>query len=181
MNIVRLGSKVIDVGRLHLAVDQILQLRQKGFSQQEVADRTGIDRTFISRLESLGEIHKGARVALIGFPLANVRELTEVARAAGVDFVLLMSEADRQHFMEDMKSADLINHFMSLIAQVKEYDAVIFIGSDMRIRTVEAILGPKVISWEIGISPLTEDRWINPDQLKQLIQQVKGPSSKFSS
>jgi len=181
MNIVRLGNKVIDAERLHLAVDQILQMRQKGFSQQEVADRTGIDRTFISRLESLGEIHKGARTALIGFPLANVRELTEVARAAGVDFILLMSEADRQHFMEDMKSADLINQFMSLIAQVKEYDSIIFIGSDMRIRTIEAILGPKVISWEIGISPLTEDRWINPEQLKQLIQQVKMPSDRSSS
>lgn len=173
MNIISMGDKVVNADHIHLMVDQILQLRQKGFSQQEVADRTGIDRGFIARMESLGEIHKGVHLALIGFPLANVRELTEVARAAGVDFILLMSESDRQHFMEDMKSSDLINHFMALIAKLKEYNNVIFIGSDMRIKMVEAILGPKIIGWEIGISPLTEDRWINTEQLKQLIEQLK--------
>ena len=62
---------------------------------------------------------------------------------------------------------------MALIAQLKEYDHVIFIGSDMRIKMVEAIMGTKVIGWEIGISPITEDRWINTEQLRQLIEQLK--------
>ena len=173
MNIIHIGDKIINADRIHVTVDQVLQLRQKGFTQQEVADRTGIDRTFISRLEGLGEVQKGPQMALIGFPLANAAELTEMARDAGVGFILLMSEKDRQHFLADMSAPDLINHFMSLVSQVKEYDTVIFIGSDMRIKMMEALLGPKVISWEIGISPLKEDRWVNPEQLNQLILQLK--------
>lgn len=173
MKFIRIGDKVLSIDRIHRTVDQILLLRQEGLSQQEVADRLGVDRTLISRLESMGEIRKGPQVALIGFPLANARELTEVAQAGGVDFILLMSEQERWRFVEEKNGAELINHFMSLISRVKEYDTVIFIGSDMRIKLVEAILGPKVISWEIGISPLKEDRWVNPDQLEQLVRQLK--------
>ncbi|HBV97211.1 MAG: transcriptional regulator [Peptococcaceae bacterium BICA1-7] len=173
MNFIRIGDKVLNAERIHRTVDEILRLRQEGMSQQEVADRLGVDRTLVSRLESLGEIRKGPQVALIGFPVANARELTDVARAGGVDFILLMNEKERWSFVEEKNGADLINHFMSLISQVKSYDTVIFIGSDMRIKLVEAILGPKVISWEIGISPLKEDRWVNPDQLRQLVVQLK--------
>lgn len=173
MNFIRIGDKVLSAERIHRTVDQILNLRQEGMSQQEVADRLGVDRTLVSRLESLGEIRKGPQVALIGFPVANARELTDVAQAGGVDFILLMNEKERWRFVEEKNGADLINHFMSLISQVKSYDTVIFIGSDMRIKLVEAILGPKVICWEIGISPLKEDRWVNPDQLRQLVVQLK--------
>lgn len=173
MNIIRIGDKVINTDRIHRVVDQVLLMRQRGHSQQEVADQMGIDRTLISRLECLGEIRKGPQVALIGFPLANAQELSEVAQAGGVDFILLMSESQRLRFVEEMNGADLVNHFMALVSQVRGYDVVIFIGSDKRIKLVEDILGPKVISWEIGISPLKEDRWINPEQLNQLILQLK--------
>ncbi|MFZ5646966.1 MAG: helix-turn-helix domain-containing protein [Bacillota bacterium] len=173
MNFIRIGDKVLSPDRIHRTVDHILLLRQEGMSQQEVADRLGVDRTLVSRLESLGEIRKGPQLALIGFPVANAGELTEVARAGGVDFILLMNEKERWRFVEEKNGAELINQFMNLISQVKTYDAVIFIGSDMRIKLMEAILGPKVISWEIGISPIKEDRWVNPDQLRQLIHQLK--------
>lgn len=176
MNLIRVGDKVLNPERIHRSVDQILQLRQEGLSQQEVADRLGVDRTLVSRLESLGEIRKGARLALVGFPVANGDELTEVAHAEGVDLILLMSEEERWRFVQEKSGADLINQFMALVAQMESYDAVIFIGSDMRVKMVEAILGPRVISWEIGISPIKEDRWVNPDQLRQLIRQLKGVS-----
>jgi transcriptional regulator with XRE-family HTH domain len=171
---IRIGDKVINTERIHRTVDQVLQLRRQGLSQQEVADRMGVDRTLISRLESLGEIRKGPQLALIGFPVANADELTRVARAGGVEFIWLMSEKERLRYVKEKDGADLVNHFMSLISQVKSCDTIIFIGSDMRIRMVESILGPKVISWEIGISPLKEDRWVNPEQLRQLISQIKG-------
>lgn len=174
MNVIRIGDKVLNPDRIHRTVDQILELRQGGLSQQEVADRLGVDRTLISRLESLGEIRKGSQLALVGFPVANAEELKQVAQAGGVDFILLMNEKERlRFFVEEKSGADLINHVMSLVSQLKSYDTVIFIGSDMRIKMVEAILGPRVISWEIGLSPLTEDRWVNPEQLQQLIQQLK--------
>lgn len=176
MNLIRVGDKVLNPERIHRSVDKILQLRQEGLSQQEVAERLGVDRTLVSRLESLGEIRKGARLALVGFPVANGDELTGVARAEGVDFVLLMNEEERWRFVQEKSGADLINQFMALVGEIEGYDAVIFIGSDMRIKMVEAILGPRVISWEIGISPIKEDRWVNPDQLRQLIRQLKGVS-----
>ncbi|MFZ5644877.1 MAG: transcriptional regulator [Bacillota bacterium] len=173
MEFIRIGDKVLSRDRIHRTVDHILMLRKEGLSQQEVADRLSVDRTLISRLESLGEIRKGPQVALIGFPVSNARELTEVAKAGGVDFILLMNEKERWRFVEEKNGAELINHFMTLISHVKSYDTVIFIGSDMRIKLIEAILGPKVISWEIGISPLKEDRWVNPEQLSQLVRQLK--------
>lgn len=174
MNLIRVGDKVLNPDRIHRAVDQILQMRQEGLAQQEVAERLGVDRTLISRLESLGEIRKGGRLALIGFPVGNGDELTEIAHAEGVDFILLMNDKKRWRFVEEKSGAELFNQFMALVAQMESYDAVIFIGSDMRIKMVEAILGPRVISWEIGISPIKEDRWVNPDQLRQLIRQIKG-------
>jgi len=176
MELIRVGDKVINPERVHRSIDKIFQLRKEGHSQQEVADRLGVDRTLISRLESLGEIRKGARIALVGFPVQNGEELNEVARAEGVDFVLLMNDKERWQFIEHKSGADLFNMFMATVAKIESYDAVIFIGSDMRIKMVEAILGPRVISWEIGISPIKEDRWLNPEQLRQLIRQLKGSS-----
>lgn len=176
MDLIRVGDKVINPERVHRSIDQIFQLRKEGHSQQEVADRLGVDRTLISRLESLGEIRKGARIALVGFPVENGEELNEVARAEGVDFVLLMNDKERWQFIENKSGADLFNMFMATVAQIESYDAVIFIGSDMRIKMIEAILGPRVVSWEIGISPIKEDRWVNPEQLRQLIHQLKGSS-----
>lgn len=173
MNIIRIGDKVLNTDRIHRMVDQILQLRHEGLSQKEVAERLRIERTLVSRLEGLGEIRKGPQVAVIGFPLANARELTKVAQAGGVDFIMLMTEEERCKFVQEQNGADLINFIMEAFSQVKIYDSIIFIGSDMRIKMVESILGPKIISWEIGISPITEDCWIDPEQLNKLIQHLK--------
>jgi transcriptional regulator len=173
MNFIRIGEKVLSPERIHRAIDLILKLRQDGLSQQEVADRLKVDRTLISRLESLGEIRKGARLALVGFPVSNGNELARIANEEGVEFIFLMNEEERLRFLKEKSGAELINEFMAILSQLEGFDAVIFIGSDMRIKMVEAILGPKLISWEIGISPIREDRWVNPEQLRQLIRQLK--------
>ena len=68
VDLLRIGEKLISTSRIHRTVDQILELRSQGQSQQEVAEQIGVDRTFISRLEGLGEVRKGGRVAVIGFP-----------------------------------------------------------------------------------------------------------------
>jgi predicted XRE-type DNA-binding protein len=59
MDILRIGTKVIDRHRVHEHVDQALDLRSTGMSQQEVAAALGTERSFISRLEGLGEIRRG--------------------------------------------------------------------------------------------------------------------------
>lgn len=170
MDLFRIGDKVISRDRIIRLVDRVLAQRAMGLSQQDVADQLGIDRTLISRLETAGELRKGRKIALAGFPLQNVAELRELARTEGVDFVLLMSEAERNYFTRSMNGADLLNKVMALIAQARECDAVIFLGSDQRVRMVEALVGSHVIGLELGPSPIHEDKYVDPERIRDLIR-----------
>lgn len=173
MNLVRIGDKIISRDKILKTIDKILFMRSEGFSQQEIADRLDIDRSFVSRLENLGEIRKGERIALVGFPVANKEELTQVALELGVDFVYLLNDRERWQFVQEKSGIALLNDLMELISHMRDFDTVIFIGSDMRIRLVEAILGREVTSIEIGESPITEDKYVDPDILRNLIISIK--------
>ena len=137
----RIGDKLISRGKLRRIIDRILEARAAGSSQQEVANQIGTDRTFISRLETLGEVRKGKRVALIGFPIKNKEELLEVARSEGVDYSLIFTDDERWDFLDTKSSVELFNQVLELIGHFREYDRVIFLGSDMRVELVEGILG----------------------------------------
>lgn len=168
----RIGEKLIDKGRLLSTVERILDLRSNGLSQQETADRVGIDRVFVSRLESLGEVRKGGRVALVGFPLGNKDEIQRMAKEEGVDFVLLMDDEERWGFVRERSGLEVLNEIMAIISRLKNYDTVIFIGSDMRCNLVESILGNRVISIVIGESPIKQDAHINPETIRGIIREV---------
>ncbi|HEY3363513.1 MAG TPA: helix-turn-helix transcriptional regulator [Symbiobacteriaceae bacterium] len=174
MQLVRIGDKVISRDRIFQVVSRLLELRERGLSQQEVAEKMNIDRTLISRLETIGEVRKGKKIALVGFPVKNRQELADIAVAEGLDFILLMSETERLNFARQMNGIDLINQLMALIAQARECDAVIFIGSDHRLKMVESLVGPNVIGIEIGSSPLHEDKYVDPDHIRDLIRTLKG-------
>src|SRR5690554_6283612 len=73
-DLIRVGEKVIQRSRIIRFVDRLLARRAAGLSQLEAARELGVDRTLISRLEAIGEVRKGARLALIGFPIANRAE-----------------------------------------------------------------------------------------------------------
>ncbi|HAI51924.1 MAG TPA: transcriptional regulator, partial [Firmicutes bacterium] len=81
----RIGDKLLNRTKLDRIIDRIFELRISGLSQQEVAQRVGCDRSFISRLESLAEVRKGGSLAVIGFPLSNTGELKALCRELGVD------------------------------------------------------------------------------------------------
>lgn len=173
MQLIRVGDKVINPDRIYRMVNRMLELRAAGHSQQEVAEMIEVDRTLISRLESVGEMRKGKKIALVGFPVKNGPELTEVATAEGLDFVLLMSETERLEFARTQNGADLLNQVMGLIAQARECDAVIFIGSDQRLKMVEALVGQNVIGLEIGRSPMHADVYVDPHMVRDLIRSLK--------
>ena len=59
MELYRIGDKVVDGRKIQREVQRILSLRAQGYSQLEVSQRLGIDRPWISRLESMGEVRKG--------------------------------------------------------------------------------------------------------------------------
>lgn len=172
MDLLRIGDKVLDRERVHKLVDRALELRSAGVSQQEVAKTLGTERSFVSRLESLGEIRKGGQIALIGFPVENKEELEKMAREEGIDFIFILTEEERWRFIENKNGLELFNEIMDLIARVKIYPKVIFLGSDMRIRLMEALLDRRVFGIELGPSPLSEDIYVDPEELRGIIRSL---------
>lgn len=170
----RIGDKLLNRVKLNRIINRVLELRVAGLSQQEVAQRIGCDRTFISRLESLAEVRKGGRIAVIGFPLGNTEELEEVCAGLGVEYTLLLTDGQRWNLIESFDGKSLLNWLMDLMLEMSEFDHVIMIGSDMRIRLAEAILGDKVVGVLLGPSPIEEDFYFSPDRLKELITSIKG-------
>ena len=173
VDLVRIGEKVVDRDKIRRAVDKILDLRATGLPQQEVADQLRIDRAFVSKVETMGEIRRGGRIALIGFPLKNKDEIGAIAASEGLDTVLLMNDVERWQWVKGRSGEVLIGDIMGLITAAKDCDAVIFIGSDMRIRLAEAILGPKVLGIEIGTSPIKEDKYVDPEKVRALIREIR--------
>ncbi len=170
VDVVRIGDKIISRRKIARAIDRVLERRAEGLSQQEVADELGIDRAFVSRLESLGEVRKGRRIAVIGFPVGNKKELEQVAHEAGVDYILLLNNVERWAFIEESSGAELFQQVLGIIARLRECDTVVFLGSDMRIEWIEAVLGSqRVVSVDLGPSPITHDRYVAPERLQEIL------------
>lgn len=173
MDLVRMGGKVISLRKLNKTVTEIFNLRSAGLSQTEVASRLGLDRTMVCRLESLAEVRKGSRLAVLGFPVANKEELQLALQAEGVDFVLLMNETERWEFVRDKSGLDLFDSIMEIIAMIHKFDQVIFMGSNKRIKLIEAVLDKEVVGFEIGESPIQEDKYIPPQEIVDLVRVIK--------
>ena len=122
----------------------------------------------------MGEVRKGARVAVIGFPLENKLDLEHVCREYGVDYCLLLTDRERWQFVEVESGLTVMNKLMEIITSLREFDVVIMIGSDMRIRLAEALFGDVVIGVEIGESPIKQDVYYDPEHLVDLIASIKG-------
>lgn len=174
MDLIRLGEKIISRRKIDRAVSEILNLRAKGMSQTEVAIRVGVDRTLVSRLESLGEIRKGRSLAVVGFPILNKEEVREALEGEGVDYIFLMSEKERWDYLRDNSGKTLFDSIMEMIAMVHSFDHIIIIGSNKRIKIIEAVLDKEVIGFEIGESPIREDKYIEIEKIVELVRTIKG-------
>jgi len=174
MNFIRIGDKVISKDKLWSQIDKVLDLRVKGLSQQEAARQMSLDRAFISRLEGLGEVRKGQRIAVVGFPIKNKEELMLVLEKEGVEFSLIMSEVERWSFVRESSGIDLFNKVMELTTELKSYDFLIVLASNKRIKLFQNLFNNEVIGLEIGQSPIEEDKIVEIEQVKKLIQTLKG-------
>ncbi|UNC93411.1 COG3415 family protein [Candidatus Contubernalis alkaliaceticus] len=172
MELVRIGNKLVSKEKIYSMIDRIMNLRSKGSSQRETAEILGLDRSFISRLENVGEVRRGGKIALIGFPVKNKEELEEMAQGEGIDFVLLLTEIERRLLLNNRSGVELLNYLMDIIGELRDYDTVIILGSDERIKIVESLLDKEVVSLEIGRSPLTEDVYVEPGVLKSVISSL---------
>lgn len=160
--LVRVGEKIISPRKIQDVIGKILTLRAAGLSQQEVANELNLDRTFISRLESIGELRKGKKIAVFGFPLQNKAEINKIAQERGVDHVLLMNEAERWALVKGKSALDFFNEVMDLITVLQDYDIVIIIASLKWLKIAKALLNNEVVFLELGASPITEDRLLDP-------------------
>lgn len=174
MELIRLGEKIISRRKLDSIISEIFSLRAKGLPQTEVASRLGVDRTLVCRLESLGEIRKGRRLAVVGFPILNKDELQRALEQEGVDFIFLLSENERWEFIRQKSGIDLFNSIMEMIAIAHSFDHVIVIGSNKRIKIFEAALDKDVVGFEIGQSPIREDKYVETGKIIELIRAIKG-------
>ncbi|NLW92778.1 MAG: transcriptional regulator [Syntrophomonadaceae bacterium] len=173
MDFYRIQDKIISWEKVERTLHKALLMRSRGFSQQETASRLDIDRTFISRLETIGELRKGQTIACIGFPVLNKNEIQEIMQTEGVDYILLMTEQERQDFINLRNGKEVLNEIMNLTAQIRTYDIVILMGSDERLKLIEGILDGQVVSIELGPSPLTEDKWVDPAEVKKILRSIR--------
>ena len=174
MDLVRIGDKVISLKKINNTAREILQHRMLGLSQQEVAEKLGVERTFISRLEGVGEIRKGSSIAAIGFPIKNKAEVEAVLRSYGVEFFLLMSEEERTEYVSGCSGVQLSNNIMELINRFRSFENVIVMGSDYRNRIARELLDNRAIEIDIGKSPIKEDVNVNLDILTDILKTLKG-------
>jgi hypothetical protein len=168
----RIGDKVVSQEKLFDALVDILADREAGATQEEVARSHGVQRSFVSFLESLGEVRRGARIALIGFPVANAEEVRALAEEHGLDFVLVFNQAEREN-IEGASGSEVFNRLLETLATMRDYDVVILLASDWRIELVERILGKEVVGIPLGHSPLREDVTVDLEELTQVIEGVQ--------
>ena len=140
MNFIRIGEKLISKSKIERTIDEILEYRVMGYTQEEVAQKLKLDRTFVSRLERIGEVRKGKKIAVIGFPVLNKEEILAVCREESIDFALIMSEEERWDFLQKKSGLELFNELMELIGQVRNHDTVILLTSDKRAKLVGELL-----------------------------------------
>jgi len=173
MPYVRVGEKLVSRDKIMRTIDKVLERRSTGMSQQEVAYEMNIDRSFISRIETMGELRKGGKVALIGFPILNKAEIEGIALEFGVDHIFLLTEEERWTWVRSKTGTELLNEIMELVATVRAFDTVILIGSNMRIKLAEALVDKQLIPIAIGETPLREDKYVPPELLSNLLQGLK--------
>lgn len=179
MNFFRIGDKIVSRDKLVDEITAILADREAGATQEETAKRHGVQRSFVSFLETLGEIRRGARVALIGFPVANCAEVTALAERHALDFVLVFSQAEREG-IESESAAEVFNSLLDTLATLRDYDVCVILASDWRIKTVEKILGREVVGMPLGASPLREDVVVDLQELDLLLQGVMANATEDS-
>lgn len=173
MRFYRIGDKVVSREKLIDAVDALLADRERGATQQDAADAHDVERTFISRLETLGEVRRGKRLALVAFPVANGDEVRGVAERHGVEFVLVLSQAEREG-LEQGAADRVFNLVLDTLAELTAYDTVIVLASDLRVGTIERILGREVIAVTLGPSPLRSDVAVDIGELESMLTAIAG-------
>lgn len=171
MRLFRIGDKVVSRDKLLDALDGILEDRESGATQEEAARHASVQRSFVSFLETLGEVRRGPRVALVAFPVANGAEVRALAERYALDFVLVVSQSDRES-IESGDATNVFNQLLETLAALRDFDTVILAASDWRVSTVEKILGAEIVGIPLGHSPIREDVELDLATLDRVLSAV---------
>ena len=164
--VLRVGDKLISLDKAERLLERVIRLRAQGVSQQEVARRLSLDRSFISRLESAGEIRKGKRVAVLGFPLQNKETLKEISREMGLEYVFLMDNRERWALVKEKQALDFFNQVFEMVAGLKEFDTLVLATSEKWYRLAEALLDIHIVFINLGQTPVHEDKFVEPEKFR---------------
>jgi len=175
MRFYRVGDKVVGRDKLIDRIDAILIDREGRAPPPEAGPAHGVDRSFVSWLETLGEVRRGPRVAFIAFPVANVAEVRAVCDAHAVELAMVMSQSEREGF-EAGRADAVFNMVLDVLADLKDFDVVIIFASTRRTGTIEKILGREVIARPLGPSPLRHDIVVDVEELNDLLDAVTAPA-----
>jgi len=172
LRLFRIGEKVVSQEKLFDALTDILSDREAGATQEQTARSHGVQRSFVSFLESLGEVRRGARIAMVGFPVANADEVKRLAEEHAVDFVLVFNQAERES-IESSSAGDVFNRLLETLAILRDHDVIILMASDWRIELIERILGREIVGIPLGRTPLREDVTVDIAELEQVLSGVR--------
>jgi hypothetical protein len=176
MRFFRIGDKIVSREKLVEQITGILRDRERGATQADTAKSHGVERSFVSWLETLGEVRRGRRVGLIAFPVANGDEVRDLAERHGVEFLLVMSQAEREMF-EGSPGDAVFNRVLDTLATLKDFDVLVLLASDWRVGTIEKILGREVVAVTLGPSPLRHDVVVDLEELDHILEGVIAPDA----
>ncbi len=171
MRLFRIGDKVISREKLAEEIAAILEDRESGATQLEVALAHGVQRSFVSWLETLGEVRRGPKVGLVAFPVANAGEVRAIAEAKALDYVLVFSQRERAS-LEGGDASEVFNRTLETLATLRDLDVLVLLASDWRIRTIEKVLGREVVGIPLGHTPLREDVAVDIGELSEILEAV---------
>ena len=179
MELFRIGDKVISKDKLMAALEGILLSRTKGATQEDVARRAGVPRSFVSNIETLGALRYGARIAFIAFPISNAHEAMQLAQSFGIELALGMSQDDRQRVGQEPAS-DMFNRMVDTLAALRSFDTVVVAASDYRIETFRRIIDGDVVGIDLGSSPITEDKVLDLEVLRDVFSSLTQESNEHA-
>lgn len=153
-------------------MDEVLRLRAEGLPQTTVAERLGLDRSFVSRLETIGELRKGARGALLAFPVANAEDVRALAARHGLEFVLVWNNAERERFLAERSGRELVHELLALVARLRTFDRVVLVASEQWLDLGRVLIGPGLVPVSLGPSPVGQDREVDLAELDIVLTSV---------
>lgn len=93
-----------------------------------------------------------------------------MGRKYALDYILVMTEEERWTFLEEKAGLELFNEIIEIMVKLKEFDLIIFIGSDMRLDLMEKLLDGNIVGIELGKSPLKKDKYVDLTMVENLIK-----------